>query len=94
MEIYEGDIVKTRIRDKEYVGSIKYADIWAQFYFSTKNEHGVGIALDSVHGWYYEPEGDGTISEVIGNVYENPLLMEAQDDQEEKDQKETPAEEE
>lgn len=77
-EIFEGDIIKFHhIAVNEYrQGVVKYGDKWATFYIATKNRHGVGIALDSVHQWYYKENDDGTECEIIGNIHENPQLLE------------------
>jgi len=77
-EIYEGDIVKTHFADEDLVGSIKYSEKWAKFYFGVINKYGCGVALDpeSVFYWYYAEDDEGTtsIAEIIGNIYENPEL--------------------
>jgi len=74
-EIYEGDVVKTRFADTDLVGTIKYADKWARFYFAAPNKYGCPIAFEpeTVFCWYYgEDDEEGTsICEVIGNIYEN-----------------------
>lgn len=74
-EIYEYDIVKTTVCGKERIGIIKYSSKWATFYFACKNDHNVGIGLDSVHQWYYSPDDDSILAEVIGNVFENKELI-------------------
>ena len=75
--IYEGDIIKTQILEKECIGIIQYADKWGCFYLGVKNQYGCGAALDSVHQWYYSEDEDSNecIAEVIGNIHENPKLL-------------------
>ena len=74
IDIYEYDIIKYKILDKFQTGVIKYGKKWAAFYLSTTNKHGIGIALDSVHMWYYPLEDDETECEIIGNKYQNQNL--------------------
>ena len=57
----------------EMVGKIKYAENWASYLFSTKNQNGCKVAFDCVHQWHLNDTGD-ILSEVIGNIYENPEL--------------------
>ena len=73
-EIYEGDIVQTFMFGKKVVGIIKYSGKWGSFYFGTKNDYGVGIALKDVFEWCYDDEGE-ILSEIIGNIHENPELL-------------------
>ena len=81
VEIYEGDVLKYSIYDEERTGVIKYEDKWAQFYLSTKNKYGVGVGLTSVHSWYYNnSDNDETDVEIIGNIYENPELLQTTND--------------
>ena len=68
-DIYQDDIIKTNILGDEIIGVVMYSNIWAQFYLKTKNKHGIDIAMDSIHQWYYD--GIKVIAEVIGNIYEN-----------------------
>ena len=72
-DIFEHDIIKTQLHGEEIIGVVKYANKWGTFYLSTKNKYKVGIALDSVHQWYYAEDDDfGTsIAEVVGNIHEN-----------------------
>jgi len=80
-EIYEGDIVETTLfvemkLDKEPMrGVIKYADKWATFYLvvGARKKGGPGVAMTSVHEWYYAEEGE-IVATVVGNIYENPEL--------------------
>lgn len=78
-EIYEGDVVESATMKysvgETIKGVVKYADKWATFYLAIKNRHGVGIALDSVHAWYYDEDGEISV-EIIGNRFENPELLE------------------
>ena len=74
VKIFEGDKIRFKnLIHNHRTGVIKYAEKWAQFYVSTKNKHGVGVGLDSVHMWYYteyaEKDRD-TECEVIGNIHE------------------------
>jgi len=77
-EIWEGDIVKSKsIVGEEFVGRVFYADSQAAFLLSVKNKYGVMIALDPISWLYAMDESDDVIGEVIGNIYENPELLEA-----------------
>lgn len=73
VEICEGDIIDDGTR----IGSIRYSTNAASFYFGTTNQHGVKIAITNTHSWYWNIE-DETDCKIIGNIYENPKLMEVQ----------------
>lgn len=74
-DIYEGDIIPwTTLTGEVFNGVVKYADKWAQFYLSVRNNVGGGAAMDSTFIWYYGENGE-VIAEVIGNIYENPDLV-------------------
>ena len=71
-EIYEGDILKT---DK-FIGVIEYNDIVAAFVVK------INDSTDNYYHWSFLNEGDITrnsqlqYTEKIGNIYENPELLE------------------
>lgn len=76
IKIYEGDIIRFsyHLLEKERFGIVKYAEKWAQFYISTKNVHGVGIALSNTYQWYFDDNGE-TECEVVGNIFEHPEIL-------------------
>jgi len=66
--IFEGDIVKTTITDKEYNLTVHYDNHTAGFYFREIRHGGVFRKNDFA---------DRKV-EIIGNRYENPELLEAE----------------
>lgn len=66
-EIYEGDIVKVAWRYVSDIGTVEY--IRSGFFVSGMKRH-TSIPLG----------GFSTTSEIIGNIYENPELLEANDE--------------
>ncbi len=66
-EIYEGDIIKNNF--EEIIGSIMFAD--CGYWIKTINKDIFDNTIYHVLGQY-----DGEVLEKIGNIYENPELLE------------------
>lgn len=66
-EIYEGDIIKNNFA--ETIGSIMFAD--CGYWIKTINKDIFDNTIYYVLGQY-----DGEVLEIIGNIYENPELLE------------------
>jgi len=62
-EIYEGDIVLCEIYSKEYMGLVEYTNNYGFYYLS-------GMGRSDTELWGCNER------EVIGNIYENPELLE------------------
>lgn len=83
VEIYEGDIVKFKYKNKKIIAEIKYGT----FLESKCDEYDCchyGYYLDYKWSDYCENTGMDlfdvhTMCEIIGNIYENPELLEAGD---------------
>ena len=67
-EIYEGDIVQIKIREHIFIGVIQYKEQYAQFVITKTNTiaHECEALGDYITDWL----------EVIGNIYENPKILE------------------
>ena len=70
-EIYEGDIVQIKIREHIFIGVIQYKEQYAQFVITKTNTvaHEYEALGDYITDWL----------EVIGNIYENPKILEDRD---------------
>lgn len=62
-EIYEGDIVLCKIHDKEYMGLVEYTNTYGFYYLS-------GMGRSDTELWGCNEK------KVIGNIFENPELIE------------------
>ncbi|MFD2442911.1 YopX family protein [Bacillus sp. CGMCC 1.16607] len=79
-EIYEGDIVKSRMyysdkdwEDFEVIGTVTYFEGYAQFLIKVENNHPqLGFDL-----FQFDDTDEYEVAdlEVIGNIYENPELI-------------------
>lgn len=77
VEIYEGDIVRAKHEDSRYdTGSVVYGDKGAFCLYLPNIATGIKTPLlNYIFGIGLAPESD---FEVIGNIYENPDLLEGE----------------
>lgn len=72
VEIYEGDIVKTT---NECFGMTYNIASEIAYNSQSGRFHAIGTKCDNLHEYTHDVHGKN-ISEVIGNIYENPELLE------------------
>jgi len=70
VEIYKGDIVRYKISGSAIVGDVRWSDKSAAFEKRAERSYIIG------EDWYYKPVASYLSStEVIGNICENPELL-------------------
>lgn len=70
-EIFEGDVVQyqnTKVPSADSKGIVKYFDNWAMF--------GIDVEYNEPRALFFNGLADHISLEVVGNIYENPELLE------------------
>lgn len=77
--IWENDIVRRKIFDHEVIGIVKWLDIgFTGFRLEVAKEDGKKNLYSIGRGTYDDDMGERCDDEIIGNIFDNPELLEAE----------------